>query len=146
MILSWHFTHSFIKCTEYLYFVCGRVRLWEGSMSFSWFQLHRWRFCNYSCNFPIGTFLKCLYSCSRKPVFYRDQCLILKANRILPRLVWLSGLSDSLQTKESLVRFPVRAHAWVAGQAHSRECARDDHTLMFLSLSPSLPLSLKINK
>ena len=31
-----------------------------------------------------------------------------------PWLLQLSGLSASLQTKRSLVRFPVRAHAWVA--------------------------------
>ena len=31
-------------------------------------------------------------------------------------LVWLSGLSAILQTERLLVRFPVRAHAWVAGQ------------------------------
>ena len=33
-----------------------------------------------------------------------------------PWLVWLSGLSAGLQTERSLVRFLVRAHAWVAGQ------------------------------
>ena len=37
----------------------------------------------------------------------------------LPWLVWLSGLSAGLQTKRSLVRFPVRAHAWVVGQVSS---------------------------
>ena len=36
-----------------------------------------------------------------------------------PCLVWLSGLDIILQTKGSLVRFPVKAHAWVAGQATS---------------------------
>ena len=49
------------------------------------------------------------------------------------------GLNAGLQTKGSLVRFPIRAHAWVAGQTPSREHARGNHTLMFLSLS--LPLS-----
>ena len=57
-----------------------------------------------------------------------------------------SGLSAGLQTKGSLVQFPVRARAWVAGQVAGRWCVRDNHTLMFVSLSPSLPLSLKINK
>ena len=38
---------------------------------------------------------------------------------IQPWLVWLSGLSAGLWTKGSLVRFPVRAHAWVAGQIPS---------------------------
>ena len=64
----------------------------------------------------------------------------------LPRLVRLSGLSSDLRTKGSLVRFPARAHAWTAGQVPSRGRARSKHTLMFLSLSSSLPLSLKINK
>ena len=32
-----------------------------------------------------------------------------------PWLVWLSGLTASLQTKGLPVRFPVRAHAWVVG-------------------------------
>ena len=62
----------------------------------------------------------------------------------LPWLVWLSGLSTGLWAKGSPVRFPVRAHAWVAGQVRSQvgECERGNHTLMFLSLPP---LS-KINK
>ena len=67
-----------------------------------------------------------------------------------PRLEGLSGLSAGLRTKSSPVQFPVRAHAWVVGQVSSRECARAtnwcfSNTLMFLSLSPSLLLSLKIN-
>ena len=37
-----------------------------------------------------------------------------------PWLVWLSGLSDSLGTKGSLVGLPVRAHAWVEGRVPSR--------------------------
>ena len=44
------------------------------------------------------------------------------------------------------VRLLVRAHPWVAGQVPSRGRARGKRILMFLSLSPSLPLSLKINK
>ena len=31
-------------------------------------------------------------------------------------LVWPSGLSAGLQTKELLVQFPVNAQVWVAGQ------------------------------
>ena len=64
-------------------------------------------------------------------------------------LVWLSGLSTSLWTKGSLVRFPVRAHAWVAVQVPSRGSVRGNHTRMFLSLSFSLPSLLSkqiINK
>ena len=35
---------------------------------------------------------------------------------ILPWLVWLSRFSASQWTKRLLVRFPIRAHAWVAAQ------------------------------
>ena len=59
-------------------------------------------------------------------------------------LVWLSGLSASLGTKGLPVQFPVRAHAWVAGQVPCWGRARGNHTLMFLSLPP-FP-SLKTNK
>ena len=65
--------------------------------------------------------------------------------------MWLSGLSARLQTKGSLVRFPVRAHAWVVGQVSS-VCVcgggvlRRNHTLMFLSLSFSFPSPLSKNK
>ena len=58
----------------------------------------------------------------------------------------VSGLSAGQQSKGSLVRFPVRAHAWVSGQVPSTGCTRGNHTLMFLSLSFSLPSPLKINK
>ena len=37
-----------------------------------------------------------------------------------PWLAWLSGLNASLRTKGSLVRFSVRAHAWVVGQVPSK--------------------------
>ena len=61
--------------------------------------------------------------------------------------MWLSGLSAGLQIKGSLVQFPVRAHAWVAGQVPSGWHARGNHTLVFLSLSPlSLHLSKKKKK
>ena len=65
---------------------------------------------------------------------------------IFPWLVWLSGLSASLQTKGSPVQFPVRAHAWVLGWVPRGGCSRGNHTLMLPFLSPSLPLSLEINK
>ena len=59
-----------------------------------------------------------------------------------PWLVWLSGFSVGLQTKGLPVWFPVRAHAWVAGQVPNKGHIRGNHTLMFLSLSfPSLPFS-----
>ena len=40
--------------------------------------------------------------------------------------------------KPLVVRFPVRAHAWVVGQVPSGEYVRDNNTLMFLSLPPPL--------
>ena len=56
-------------------------------------------------------------------------------------------IERGLQTKGSLVQVPFRAHAWVAGQVPSGGHVRGDHTLMLLSFSsPSLPLSVKINK
>ena len=54
----------------------------------------------------------------------------------------LSGWSAGLRTKGSLIRFPVRAHAWVSGPVPSRGHMRGNHTLMFLSLSFSLPSPL----
>ena len=64
-----------------------------------------------------------------------------------PWLVWLSGLSAGLRTKGLPVRFPLRAHAWVAVQVPSGGGgARGSHTLIFLSLSFSLPSPLPKSK
>ena len=71
--------------------------------------------------------------------------MVIKTN--LPWLVWLNGVSAGPRSKGSPVRFPVRAHAWDVGQVPSRGLMRGNHTLMCLFLSsPSLPLSLKLNK
>ena len=69
---------------------------------------------------------------------------LIKVNK-QPWLVRLSGLSASLRTKQSPVRFSVRAHAWLAGQVPNRGRVRGNHTLIFLSLSSSFPFSLKRN-
>ena len=64
-----------------------------------------------------------------------------------PWLVWLNGLSAGLQTKGSLVQFPIghipplQARSPVGG---TREATT--HWCFFPSLSPSFPLCLKINK
>ena len=58
---------------------------------------------------------------------------------VMPWLVWLSGLSTGLRTERSPVPFPVRTHAWVAGQVPNGGRLRGNHTWMFLSLSYSLP-------
>ena len=60
-----------------------------------------------------------------------------------PQLVWLSGLSAGLQNKGWPIWFPVRTHAWVAGQVPSRGRTRETHWCFSPSLSPSLPVSLK---
>ena len=53
--------------------------------------------------------------------------------------MWFSGLSAGLRAKGSLIWLPVKAHAWVVGQVPSKGCVRGNHTLMFWSLSVSLP-------
>ena len=63
--------------------------------------------------------------------------------------MWLSRLSASLQTKGSPVWFPLRAHAWV--EARCPVVGIWAATTRWYwgfspSLSPSLPLCLKINK
>ena len=58
-----------------------------------------------------------------------------------PWLVWLSGLRADLRTERLLVRFPIRAYAWVVGQVPGWGSARGNE-LMFLSHNVSLPLSL----
>ena len=63
-------------------------------------------------------------------------------NTFGPWLVGLSGLSADQGTKGLPVGFPVRVHAWVVGQVPSRGYVRGIHTLMFLSLSFSLPSPL----
>ena len=76
-------------------------------------------------------------------------CYISQFNKFLrnvPWLVWLSGLSASLWTKRLPVQFPVRACACIVGQVHSWGHARRQPINVSLSLSPSLPLSLKVNK
>ena len=58
-----------------------------------------------------------------------------------PWLLWLSGLSASLRTKGSLVLFPVRAHAWVAGQVPNRGVlGRQSHIDVSLPFSPTSSL------
>ena len=73
----------------------------------------------------------------------RKSCFILvQLNRnsfkifFLPWLVWLSGLSTSLWTTGSMFWFPVRAHAWVAGQDPSRGAWE---ATTYWCFSPSLP-------
>ena len=55
-------------------------------------------------------------------------------------------IERGLGTKGLPGQFPVRAHAWVAGQVPSGGYVRGNHTLMFLSLFVSLPFPLSKNK
>ena len=55
-------------------------------------------------------------------------------------------IESELLTKGLPVQFPVRAHAWIAGQDPSEGHVRGNHTLMFLSLPISLPFPLSKNK
>ena len=69
-----------------------------------------------------------------------------KKHGFLSWLVWLSGLGADLLTKGLPVQFPVRTHSCAVGQVLSGGSARGGHTLMFLSLSFSLPSPLSKNK
>ena len=42
--------------------------------------------------------------------------LNMQKSKPMLKQVWLGGLSTGWRTKRFLVRFPVRTHAWVAGQ------------------------------
>ena len=57
-------------------------------------------------------------------------------------VVWLSGLSADLQTERSPVRFPVRTHAWVAGQVPSWEYVRVNRWMHLSHTDVPLPLLL----
>ena len=59
-----------------------------------------------------------------------------------PWLVWLTGLSAGLQTERSMVRFPVRAHAWVVGQVPSWRHVRASQLMFLWHIAVSLPLIL----
>ena len=68
----------------------------------------------------------------------------------MPQLVWLIWLGTVMQTERLPVRFPVTAHAWVAGLVSSWGVYRRQpmdvsvsHGCFFSFPSPSLPLSLK---
>ena len=67
------------------------------------------------------------YLCDQLGPYYQSPrgffCKYL-VTRLQPWLVWLSGLTASLQTQRSPVQLPARAHAWVVGQVPSWGHAR----------------------
>ena len=67
----------------------------------------------------------------------------------MPWLVWLNGMGVVLQSERSRVRFPFRAHAWVAGQVPGWGCVggnRSDVSLAHPCFSPSLSPSPHLSK
>ena len=73
----------------------------------------------------------------------RSKC---KMQAFLPWLVWLSGLSTSLRTEGSPVRFPIIPKQGTCLGSRSPVGGRGNYTLMFLALSSSLPSPLSKNK
>ena len=61
----------------------------------------------------------------------------------------LAGMAQWIEHRPANQRvagsIPSGGTLWVVGQVPSRGHVRGNHTLMFLSLSPSLPLSLETN-
>ena len=57
-----------------------------------------------------------------------------------PWLVWFSGLGIVPQSERLLVRFPVRAHAWVVGQVLSWGHGRGNRCMFLLHIDVSLLL------
>ena len=117
--------------------------LWfAGRHSIHWATPAGQYFLSYMCRWPWM---------QKKHLIKFNIYLWLKKKNLMPWLVWLSGLSAGLQTKRSLVWCPIRAHSWVAGPGPQLgACQRQlmdvslAHRYFSPSLSPSLPLSLKI--
>ena len=139
----WGPLHSYI--TQMLYVQEAHILLklydWDNTHDFKLFYNEHWVEKSVdptSMFIPITqiTFNMLVMTCMDCSLKYMSQ----------PWLVWLSGLSANLQTKGSLVQFPVRAHDWVAVRVPSCGCKRGNHTLVFLSLSFNLLSPLFINK
>ena len=88
-----------------------------------------------------------IFNFTLNQVVSKPMNMFLKVKKT-PWLVWLSGKSAGLRNGRSLVRFPVRAHAWVAGQfpvGGVHQCSLT-HRCFSPSLSPFPPLSKNKNK
>ena len=64
------------------------------------------------------------------------------SERRQPCLVWLTRLSAGLWVERSLVWFPVRTHAWIAGQVPSWGCVRGNQLVSLSLMDVYLPLFL----
>ena len=85
----------------------------------------RWTYCG---GYTLCLFIKVQYVC----VVLARWLSCLERHPVHQKIAGsILGQSTSLG---SLVRFPVRAHAWFAGQVPSRGHVRGNHTSMFLSL------------
>ena len=110
------------------------------SISLSAFSTHCTNLLRFSC---IFTFLETVkHNTPKHCIFSSIFCIKMATEALASAAQWIER---GLWTKGSPVRFPVRAHAWVAGQVPSRGCVRGNHTLMFLS-SFSLLSPLSKNK
>ena len=109
--------------------------------SVDWTLSHRLK--GHQFNPVQGTCLGCGFSSrsryEKKPInspLSFSPTLPLSLNIIKPPWpVWLSGLSVGLQNERSPDQVPVRAHAWVVGQAPTWGHPRGNQS-MFLSLPP----------
>ena len=96
-----HF-NEYTRCQIFLNFFTHLDFLFYGFIYLSYLSIHL------LCNLKLGVpYLLLIYG----PYLVQHIFLLVKKCKC-PGLVWLSGLSASLKTKGSLVRFPVRAHAW----------------------------------
>ena len=86
---------------------------------------------DYSKSIPFKIFTKVI-----------GNCACSKMITIMPWPAWLSWLNVVPPSERLLVRFPVRAHAWVVGQVPSYGCARGNQSLHLSHISVSLPLFL----
>ena len=84
----------------------------------------------------FSAILLSLYEKQEWPITHGAIKMKIPHNNFLLWLLWLSGLSES---KGHQFDSQSRAHAWVTSQVPSRGHARGNHTLMFFSLSFSLP-------
>ena len=87
---------------------------------------------------------KCVL-CLGKDIHKNGHSIVIQKSNKLVWPVWLSGLGIILQTKLP-VQFLVRAQTWVVGQVSAGSVQEATNRCFSYSLSPSLPISLKINK
>ena len=92
------------------------------------------------------TFPHLIHLLTKKKLTHHFLCFSTDKNDIVPGWYRSMDWVPACKSKGLPVQFPVREHAWVAGQVSSRGSTRGNHTLMFFSIFfPPFPY-LKINK